>query len=185
MSYLRSFIPWLVFVAVSTADWRWGAAAALVSAGSQVLQGRRTGSPADLLTVSTAVYFAALTAVAFADPGSSVHPWTAALSLGWLALTAWASLAIGRPFTLVIAKRTVPSELWEHPLFRRVNVVITAVWASSFTVTAAALAGLREAGAPTGVAIAVQVAGFAIPAVFTARYPAYARAKARSGNPAA
>lgn len=147
--------------------------------------GRRTGSPADLLTVSTTAYFAALTAVAFGDPDSPVRPWTAALSLTWLALTAWASLAARRPFTLVIAKRSVPRELWEHPLFRRVNVVITAVWAASFTASAAALAGLRETGAPTGVAIAVQVAGFALPAVFTARYPAYARGKARAGSPAA
>lgn len=29
MGYLRGFIPWLVFAAVSAADWRWGAVPAV------------------------------------------------------------------------------------------------------------------------------------------------------------
>jgi hypothetical protein len=182
MTYLRSFIPWLAFAAVSTADWRWGSAVALFAAGSSVAQGRRTGNPADLLTLSTAAFFAVLTAVAFTEPHSPVRHWTAAVSLGWLAVTAWASLAARRPFTLTIAKRTVPRELWARPAFLRINVVITAVWAASFTLTAAVLVALNESGTDTGAATtATQVLGFALPTLFTAKYPAHARSRAARG----
>ncbi|MDI2130840.1 hypothetical protein [Yinghuangia seranimata] len=176
MTYLRSFIPWLAFAAISTADWRWGAAVALFAAGSSVLKAQRTGEQADLLTVSTAVFFAALTAVAFARPDSGLRDWTGAASLGWLGVTAWASLAAGKPFTLVIAKRSVPREVWGLPGFHKANVVITAVWAASFTVTAGILVALRASDVHSGVvSTAVQVVGFVIPVVFTAKYPEYVR----------
>ncbi|MEU8137211.1 hypothetical protein [Streptodolium elevatio] len=179
MGYLRSFVPWVAFAAVSTADWRWGAAVGLFAAASSVLRGRRTGESADLLTVSTAGFFAVLTAVAFTDPGSPVRHWTAAASVAWLAVTAWASIAARKPFTLVIAKRTVPREIWAKPAFLRINTVLTAVWAASFTLTAATLVALREAGTGGGGAsTAVQVLGFVLPALFTARYPEYARRRA-------
>ncbi|NUU23564.1 MAG: hypothetical protein HOV68_18965 [Streptomycetaceae bacterium] len=182
MTYLRSFIPWLAFAAVSTVDWRWGAAVALFAAASSVLKGRRTGDPADLLTVSTAAFFAVLTAVACTEPDSPVRHWTAAASLAWLGATAWASLAARKPFTLTIAKRTVPRELWARPAFLRVNVVITAVWAASFTLTAAVLVALDESGADSAAATtAAQVLGFALPALFTAKYPDHARARAGRG----
>lgn len=64
------------------------------------------------------------------------------------------------------------------PVFRTLNVVITAVWAVCFTVTAIALAIAGVTGVSIAVAAAIQVFGFAIPAVFTARYPQIVQARA-------
>jgi hypothetical protein len=58
-----------------------------------------------------------------------------------LGVIAWASLAIRRPFTLGIAKQSTPGELWGRPEFLRVNVIITLVWAVSFTLGALVMAG--------------------------------------------
>ncbi|MFJ9707637.1 hypothetical protein [Streptomyces sp. NPDC101234] len=127
---------------------------------------------------STAAFFVVLTAVvAFAAPDSSVSHYGGALSFAWLAVTAWATLLLRRPFTLGIARRSTPEELWDNPVFLRVNVVITAAWAAAFTVTAIALTACGAAGAGTGLKVTFQVLGFVVPAVFTARYPKIVRAR--------
>jgi hypothetical protein len=148
---------------------------------------RRRGQRLDALVIETsaAAFFAALMAVSIAWPDTALRDYASALSLGWLALTAWGSLAIRRPFTLGIARTTTPREAWVSPVFRRVNMVITVVWAAGFTVAAAGLAVL-DAVAPraTVLAVAINACGIAAPAVFTARYPRTVAARLRATLPA-
>jgi hypothetical protein len=179
MNYLRGFIPWLAFAVVSAAGWQWGALTALVLGAALLVQGFVTRIPMDsqILQISTIVYFAALTIFAFANPDSPLKSYVGALSMTWLALTAWGGLAAQRPFTLGIAKLQTPKELWDSPIFRKINVVITAAWAAAFTITAIVLVSFAAAGIGSAGMIPVQVAGFVIPAVFTARYPERVRAR--------
>ena len=179
MNYLRGFIPWIAFAVISTAGWQWGALSGLVI-GVVLLAGqRRSGVASDalILEISTVVYFAALTALAFAAPNSPLHPYSGVLSFGWLALTAWGTLAVRRPFTLGIARRSTPPEMWHTPVFLRVNVVITSVWAAAFTLTAIAIAICVASGLGSAASITCQVIGFVVPAVFTARYPKIVQAR--------
>ncbi|WP_367129854.1 MULTISPECIES: hypothetical protein [Streptomyces] len=179
MNYVRGFIPWIAFAVVSSAGWQWGALAGLVTGVALLIKDGKSGVAAEslILESSTVCYFVALTAVAFALPHSELRHYGGAMSLGWLALTAWATLAVGRPFTTGIAKRQAPAAVWGTPLFRRINVVITSVWAAAFTVTAAVLALVTAEGLGNEVSVPVQVAGFVLPALFTARYPERARAR--------
>lgn len=182
MSYLRTFLPWIVFAALPSGSWQWAALAALVVAAAVIAQQVRAGTGYDALIIESgsAAFFAVLAAIAFTDPHSGVHTYSAALSSGTLAVIAGASLAMGKPFTLGIAKRTTPRELWELKPFIRVNVVITAVWTTAFAVTALVLAALAHAGrAHSLTATLVQIAGFVVPMVFTIRYVAYVQAKVR------
>ena len=59
--------------------------------------------------------------MSFSQPHSGLHSYTGAMSMGWLALTAFGGLAIRRPFTLGIAKFQIPQQFWDTPLFLRVN----------------------------------------------------------------
>ncbi|MEV8031666.1 hypothetical protein [Streptomyces sp. NPDC086182] len=182
MSYIRAFLPWIVFAVVPSAQWQWGALAGLLVAVAVIAQQRRTGVGFDALIMETgsAVFFAVLTVVAFADPHSAAHAYSAALSSATLALIAGVSLLAGKPFTLGIAKRTTPPEVWSLKPFVRVNVVITTVWTAAFAVTAGALAALAHAGqGHSTTATLVQAAGFVVPVLFTVRYVAAAQAKAR------
>jgi hypothetical protein len=183
VSYLRSFAPWLVFAAGTAVDWRVGALAGFLAAVATTLDARRRGHPLDglLLDIGSAVFFAVLATVAFADPHSPVAGWSAALSLAWLGLVAWLSLAVRRPFTLGIARQSTPRELWSSPVFYRVNATITAVWAASFTAIAVATVVVRLTHAGTVAAVAIH-AGYVVPILFTRRYPAVVRA--RYANPA-
>ncbi|MFG3282731.1 hypothetical protein [Streptomyces sp. NPDC048111] len=177
MNYLRGFIPWIVFAAVGSAHWQWGALAALVMGGYLFAMDRKRGTSADslILEQSTIAFFAVLSVIAFAAPESGLREYGGALATGWLGLTAWATLAVRRPFTTGIAKRQAPREVWTNPVFLRINVVLTSVWALAFTLTAAALAVIDAESLSSTASIAVQVAGFALPAVFTAQYPERAR----------
>jgi hypothetical protein len=179
MNYLRGFVPWIAFAVVSPVGWQWGALAGLVLGLPLLVRERRAGMAADALILehSTALYFAALTALAFARSGSGVQHHTGTLSMGWLAVTAWATLAVRRPFTLGIARRQAPASVWDNPVFLRINVVLTAAWAAAFTVTAVVLATVSAAGLGAAVSVPVQIAGFVVPALFTARYPDRVRAR--------
>ena len=179
MSYLRGFIPWIAFAVLSTVGWQWGALAGLVIGVRLLMQDRKAGVATDalILQISTIVYFAALTAFAFAAPHSPVEHYDGAVSFAWLALTAWATLAVHHPFTLGIAKRQAPEAVWNSPVFLRINVVLTTAWALSFTLTAAAVALCHAAQLSSVAAIACQVAGFVFPAVFTSRYPKAVQAR--------
>ena len=185
MSYLRGFIPWIVFAAVSGVGWQWGAAAALAVGLRLLIQDRKQGIPADslILEISSLGYFVVLTAVAFAFPHSPVHHYSGACSFGWLAVTAWTTLAVRRPFTLGIAKRQAPEEFWHTPVFLRINTVLTSVWATSFAVTAVAIAACVAGHANSMAPIACQVIGFLAPAVFTNRYPKAVQARLGAAVP--
>jgi hypothetical protein len=180
VSYLRSFAPWIVFAIVPASQWKWAALLALVVSIAGMARQVRSGLPFDaqIIEAGSAVYFAALTVLAFANPKTPVHAYTACLASGALALIACASLAIGKPFTLGIARQSVPREAWDNPLFYRVNVVITTAWAASFVIGCIILAFLAHSSVLAR--STVQVAAFAIPLVFTIRYVDRARARSRA-----
>ncbi len=178
MSYLRSFAPWIIFALVSLVDWRFGALAGVLSSAVVLGRAHRRGEALDgqILELSSTVFFVLLTVVAFADPHSALKGWAAAASLLWLAATAWLSLAVARPFTLGIARQTVPQSLWGNPVFRQVNMVITAVWAATFTVIGIGTALCQTLDAPGVVSVGIHF-GYIVPIVFTRRYPDVVRAR--------
>jgi prepilin signal peptidase PulO-like enzyme (type II secretory pathway) len=180
VSYLRSFAPWIAFAVVPAADWKWAALFALAISLVGIMLQVRAGLPADaqIIEIGSAVYFGALTVFAFVDPKTPLHAYTACLAAGALGLIACVSLAIGKPFTLGIAKQTTPRQLWDKPMFYRVNVIITSVWAASFVVSCVILALLAHSSAAGR--STVQVAAFVIPLVFTVRYVARVRERAQS-----
>ena len=189
MAYLRSFLPWIaVSVLVGTIDIRYALLAGLVLALALIVVQRRAGSDWAALVIETgaALYFAVCTAAAFAAPDSGlVTDYSSAGASLWLALLAWGSLVIGKPFTMGIARTTVPAEHWDSPLFRRVNTVITAVWAAAFTVGGAGSAWLHHAHPDSSTARTVLTAVcVVVPILFTVRYPEIARARFVAAAPA-
>jgi positive regulator of sigma E activity len=179
MNYLRGFIPWIAFAVVSGFSWQWAAALGLVGSVGLLIQARAKRIPLDsqILEVSTLIYFAALTALSLSQPHSGLHQFTGAMSMGWLALTAFGGLALRRPFTLGIAKLQTPKELWNTSVFKRINYVITSVWALAFLITAIVLSIFDATQVSEVAAIIVQVAGFVLPALFTRTYPERVRAR--------
>ncbi|MDL4814383.1 hypothetical protein [Actinomadura opuntiae] len=176
--YVRTFLPWILLAVVSGWSDQAGALTGLVAALVLLAHDLRRGNRLDslVLELSTIVFMALLTALAFAAPDSALLGYGASMAIGWLALTAWGTVLMGRPFTEGVARRDVDADIAATDLFKRITTVIAVVWAVSFTVMALVLADVQHA-APhnTALLVGVKVAGFAIPIVFTARYPEIAR----------
>lgn len=184
--YARSFLPWIVLAVGSGVDNRVGALAGLLTSVVLLAADRRAGRRADevILDLSTAGFMAVFAALAVALPNTSLLDYGAALAMAWLAATAWFSLVLRRPFTLGIARRTVSADIARLPAFIRINVVVTLVWALCFTCEAASLAYVQS-HAPHNIAalVACKAGLVAVAAIFTARYPEYARRRAVAAAP--
>ncbi|MEU8193346.1 hypothetical protein AB0C10_06140 [Microbispora amethystogenes] len=181
LRYVLTFLPWIVFSVLSTnGEARYGAGAGLLVSIVLLVADRRAGRGWDeiVLEFSSGVFFAALALVAFTVTPAPFGAYGPAVSVGWLALTAWGSLAVRRPFTLGMARRSTTPEVHATEIFYRVNAVITTVWAAAFTLSAVALA-LLLAFEPqaTAALVTVKVCGLALPALFTVRYPRIVRAR--------
>ncbi|MET8629255.1 hypothetical protein ABZW30_36905 [Kitasatospora sp. NPDC004669] len=179
MTYVRGMAPWVVFALLSEVGWQWGALGGFVVAVWTVLHGYAKGTPTSalIIEISGVVYLAALAAVAFRWPHSALDTYNGGLSFAWLALIAWGSLIWRRPFTLPIARTRTPRRLWSTPGFFRTNVIVTTVWAMSFTVSAGFVGRCEATGAGTLPRAVGQLLCLIAAAVFTARYSARVRAR--------
>lgn len=104
-----------------------------------MLAGLARGIKIHLLEVFSAVFFGALAIVGFfASPNvvQFLEAWSGELTNISLAVFTWLTVLIGRPFTMSYAKDTTPQEYWDSPLFKKINDVISAVWAGAFTFAA-------------------------------------------------
>ncbi|MEV5613614.1 hypothetical protein [Streptomyces sp. NPDC052225] len=183
MAYVRNFFPWIaVSVLIGVIDVRYALTVGLVLAVALAVGQRRAGWGWDalIIEVCAAVYFGACAGAAFAVSDTAfLERYAAAGASLWLAAVAWVSLAARRPFTLGIARMQVEREHWDSPVFRRINTVITMVWAAAFTVEGAGSVWLHhslpdDSGLRTGFTVACIV----VPTLFTVRYPEVARARA-------
>jgi hypothetical protein len=100
------------------------------------------------------------------------------LANGALALAAWVTIVIGKPFTLDYARVHTPRELWNEPLFVRSNLLISGVWASVFTLNTVLSWGKMVQFALPAVAYdGVQYVCLVAAAVFSVWYPDHVRAR--------
>jgi hypothetical protein len=95
---------------------------------------------------------------------------------------AWGSVVLGHPFTAAYARENAPPEFWEHPVFNRLNLLMTLVWCGLMTVNI----GFAVIGVIIGGNLAKPLLSYALPMallvsgfVFNGRFPA--RYLARSG----
>ena len=112
--------------------------------------------------------------------GAALAAQPAAILYAVLFLTAALPPLLGRePFTMHFARRTTPPEVWDTDIFKRINTVMTRVWAGLFAAAAvsALLPGLVPALAGTTGAVVFQVIlplalmlGVGLP--FNKKYPA-------------
>jgi len=127
------FVPWIGFwvlggLGFPTLAVGWGFGASLILCGRDLRRARLKAMEA------TAAGFFALHAVAdgLVGPGA-LAAWDPALASATLGAMAWGTLVAGTPFTAQYARESWPRELWEAPLFRRINAVLTIAWALIFS----------------------------------------------------
>ncbi|MEU5536393.1 hypothetical protein [Streptomyces sp. NPDC020362] len=129
-----SFAPWIIFgVVASPSTWKYAALAALIASivlsGQDLLHGKLR-----ILDMTGIVFFAVLSVLALAvDRGQLVWVETYAqvISNGLVAAVALGSLFFD-PFTAQYARESTPPSVWDTPVFKHINTVLTAVWGAAF-----------------------------------------------------
>ncbi|MGW7382561.1 hypothetical protein [Streptomyces sp. NPDC054794] len=133
-----SFAPWIIFgVVASPSTWKYAALAALVAviglSGRDMLRGRFY-----VLDMVGIVFFAVISVLALALDRSRLvwlETYAQVISNGIVALVALGSLAVD-PFTAQYARRTTDPGVWDSPVFKHINQVLTAAWGAVFALMA-------------------------------------------------
>jgi intracellular septation protein A len=185
---LVGFAPWIVFtVLCSPSTWEWATLTALLVAVILVVPDWVRYREVGLLDAVSIVFFGVLALLALVldrDGLIWVEDRAQLLSSAALFLVSAASLAVRRPFTEYYARRSVPKEYWTSPLFRRVNVAITAVWTVVFLLNALCdLLVVAMPGTSTAFNWIVPVLLLVAAIKFTIWYPEHARQQERGGRP--
>ncbi len=138
MSFLKlllAFAPWLAFLIIardSLFRLKLGLVTALLLS---VVMGVARLHRGIILWLGLMFFsYATLAVVVFDDMWSVRH--MGVLANAALAVSAWVTIAVGKPFTLDYAREHTEPELWQNPRFIRNNILITAVWATAFSVNA-------------------------------------------------
>ncbi|WP_433803277.1 hypothetical protein [Actinomycetospora sp. CA-084318] len=186
MSIVLGFVPWIAFSALSgPSTWQWAAPTALVITLVLAVPDWRRSGEVGVLDAGGAAFFGALSVLALVLERGRLQ-WLedhASLISGVaITLLATGSLLVRRPFTEHYARQSTPREHWSSPLFRRINVMITAVWAVTFALQV--LCALVVVWAPG----TVDAFGWVVPTLllvaavkFTMWYPDHATAEVRAG----
>ncbi len=100
------------------------------------------------------------------------------LANGALAIGAWITLLINKPFTLEYARQHTDPAKWSDPVFIRVNEQLTTVWAITFTLNTVIAWALMRHLMPEWACHATSYATLIAAAAFTSWYPAHLRSAA-------
>jgi hypothetical protein len=137
LSILLGFMPWIVFaIGSSFFGLKIGALIGLalqIAFFIPVVRARTY----TILEIYSLAFFIILAITLFILSDQDIErltQWSAALCYGGLAFIAWASIAMGDPFTRQYARRTFPKELWTNSLFLSSTMSIALGWSIAFLV---------------------------------------------------
>ncbi len=148
-SPIAAFAPWVIYwvIAQSPSTWLYGALAAALTA--IILATSRQTPRVKLLDIVTIVFFAGLT-IAGMGFGARDQDWmdnySTTLSSGVLAVVVLGSLLFV-PFTEQYARESTSPDVWNHPMFKHINRVLTLMWGMVFA--AIAVGGFIAAKVPS------------------------------------
>ncbi|CAN5614345.1 hypothetical protein BH09ACT7_BH09ACT7_23860 [soil metagenome] len=183
-SPLSGIAPWVLFSVLSSPGrFEVAVCSALGLSVLTLWISSRRGIGVYALDTLGVAFFAVLAVVGLVASEGTIaflELWAGELTNVVLALFVIATIVIRKPFTIAYAKKQAPEEYWDTPLFRKINYMISGVWAAAFTFSA--VVGLIGDGVLhdpnnfwTGWVLQLAALFFAI--AFTEFYPDYAGAK--------
>ena len=172
---LMAFGPFVLYgVASGFNHWRVATGGGLVLCLIFLAVRLRRGIPTRLMDCTTLTFFV-IGSVLMIGLRSTVFPaYNVVVIWSCFAVAAWSSVVIGHPFTTAYARENAPPEFWDHPIFIRLNLVMTLIWCGLLTVNV----GFAVTGVIIGGNFGKLVAGFALPTalliagfIFNSRFP--------------
>lgn len=143
-SPLSGLAPWIAMsLIVGPGRFEEAASIALGMSILFLVLGHRKGGRVKMMELFDVAYFAVIAAIGLFASASVIEwmeLWSGEMTNIALVVFAFGSIVLRNPFTLEYAKEQAPKEVWDSPLFLKVNYRITLAWALAFSFSA--LAGL-------------------------------------------
>ncbi len=168
-----AFLPWLVYIFASGGN-HWGVATVgglVACAPYLAVLSRR--STIKLMDWTTVAFFVAASLLAMAH-WEVLAQYQVMIIWSFFAVAGWMSMVVRRPFTAAYAREEQPPEVWDLPIFHRINHLLTLFWCGLFTVNV----GMGAIAVMVGGNLGKLVPGFLIPTalliygfVFSRRVP--------------
>jgi len=171
---LLGFLPWLAYIFASGGN-HWGVA----TAGGTImclvyLAVIRRRTTVKLMDWTTLAFFVTASIMMIGLHSTALPVYQAMIIWSFFAVAGWASIALGRPFTATYAREEQPPEVWDLPIFHRLNRIMTLFWCGLFSVNV----GFGAIAVMVGGNLGRLVPGFLIPMglliygfVFSRRFP--------------
>ncbi len=180
---LLTFGPWVLYGFASAANhWSVATGGGLILCLVFMAVRSRRGVAIRLMDWTTLTFFVICSVLMISLRSTAFPVYNVVVIWLCFAVAAWSSVVIGHPFTAAYARESAPPEFWDHPVFIRLNLVMTLVWCGLMTVNV----GFAVTGVIIGGSFGKLVPGFALPTalliagfVFNSRFPA--RYLARAG----
>jgi hypothetical protein len=171
LAIFLSFLPWIAFLSLpGLVGVRWSATIAALLAVAMILRDQKRGR-LKVLDLKSAAFFVLFFAASFFIAEESLTRWSGVAGSAAIFLIVLATLLTGRPFTTPYAKEMTPPDVWDSPLFKRANVVISSGWLVGFGFAlAAALAHAVGLVTDPTMLIAIQIAAVIGPILFQTWY---------------
>jgi hypothetical protein len=127
------FLVWLVYgILYALGHWTAAAVAGLVIMLVIVASESRTAN-VKIIDLTSLAFFVLALIMLLTFGGQVFDRYHIILVWGVFAVVTWATILIGFPFTLQLARENAPREVWSEPLFHRVHLRLTTVWGLIFT----------------------------------------------------
>jgi hypothetical protein len=173
MGILLGFAPFIVFALVANVSISLGLWLAFAAAFVVTIRDFVESPTLRLLDAASVALFGVLALIiGFVMPGITLQVTRLVVELAYL-LLALTSFLVSKPLTLEYGHEHVPDEVWNTPVFRRANYLLTGTWAAGFAVMAVSDAAVAIDGSmPLALDLAIGLGVLGIVIVLTVRYPA-------------
>jgi all-trans-retinol 13,14-reductase len=129
-------VAWIVYGVLSGSGHWIGAALGALAVALAILAHEYSCHAVKILNCTAAAFFAFSLVTTVAVGPALFKNYNIFLTWSVFAVVTWVTLLIGFPFSVQYAREQAPREVWDHPLFTRLNVILTAVFGLMFTVNA-------------------------------------------------
>ncbi len=129
---IQSFLPWILFFMLAGNTQQQLDTAIIVAAVTSIVFELKSLKKGFILSWGTLIFFIFMIVAVILLRNQWVAKFSWIFSNGALAIIAWVSIIIRKPFTIQYAKEQVSKDKWQHPLFLKINYLLTAVWGIVF-----------------------------------------------------
>lgn len=129
---IQSFLPWILFFILAGQTQQQLDFAIIAAAVSSIVFEFKSLKKGFVLSWGTLIFFIFMFVAVVLLKNQWIEKFSWIFSNGALVIIAWVSIIIRKPFTIQYAKKQVSQDKWQHPLFLKINYLLTMVWGLIF-----------------------------------------------------